>query len=103
MPRTDVLAKCGYTQVVRKKVDPDWPPTASMVARNPELKYLPPGPANPLGTHVMYLGWANYLIHGAHDARKIVRPSSDRCIGLSNSAVAELFSLVPVGTQVRIL
>jgi len=103
VPLTDDLTKRGYTEVVRKKVGPDWTPTPSMIERNPELKYMPPGPDNPLGTHAMYLSWPAYLIHGTHDTRKIGRRSSDGCIGLYNFAIEELFALTPVGTQVRII
>lgn len=103
VPISEDLTKRGYTQVVRKRIGPDWTPTASMVARNPNLKYIPPGPGNPLGTHAMYLGWPAYLIHGTHDTRKIGRPSSDGCIGLYNHMIEELFAITPVGAQVRII
>ncbi|MGB2200506.1 MAG: L,D-transpeptidase [Pseudooceanicola atlanticus] len=103
VPRSDELTKRGYTEVVRKKVGPDWTPTASMVERFPDLKYMPPGPDNPLGTHAMYLSWPAYLIHGTHDTRKIGRQSSDGCIGLYNFAIEELFAITPIGTQVRII
>ena len=103
VPRTDELTRRGLTQVVRKKVGPDWTPTPSMMERFPELHYMPPGPDNPLGTHAMYLGWPAYLIHGTHDTRKIGRRSSDGCIGLYNDAIAELFSLTPVGARVRLI
>lgn len=103
VPRSDELTKRGYTEVVRKKVGPDWTPTASMMERFPDLKYMPPGPDNPLGTHAMYLSWPAYLIHGTHDTRKIGRQSSDGCIGLYNFAIEELFAITPIGTQVRII
>lgn len=103
VPRSDELTKRGYTTVVRKKVGPDWTPTASMVARFPEWKYMPPGPENPLGTHAMYLGWPAYLIHGTHDTRKIGRRSSDGCIGLYNEKIEELFAITPVGSQVKVI
>ncbi|MCK8465504.1 L,D-transpeptidase [Aliiroseovarius sp. S1339] len=103
VPMTDELTKTGYTKIVRKKVGPDWTPTPSMMERNPDLKYTPPGPDNPLGTHAMYLDWPAYLIHGTHDTRKIGRRSSDGCIGLYNSAIAELFAITPIGAQVRII
>jgi lipoprotein-anchoring transpeptidase ErfK/SrfK len=103
VPLTEELTKRGYTKIVRKKVGPDWTPTASMVKRNPALHYMPPGPDNPLGTHAMYLGWPAYIIHGTHDTRKIGRKSSDGCIGLYNEMIAELFDLCPIGTQVRII
>uniref|UniRef100_UPI003B52E51C L,D-transpeptidase n=1 Tax=Roseovarius indicus TaxID=540747 RepID=UPI003B52E51C len=103
VPMTDELTKRGYTEIVRKKVGPDWTPTQSMMERNPDLKYMPPGPDNPLGTHAMYLDWPAYLIHGTHDTRKIGRRSSDGCIGLYNEMIEELYGISPVGTKVRII
>ncbi|MFG6582203.1 L,D-transpeptidase [Sulfitobacter sp. 1A12779] len=103
VPATEELTKRGYTEIVRKKVGPDWTPTASMMERFPHYKYMPPGPDNPLGTHAMYLSWPAYIIHGTHDTRKIGRRSSDGCIGLYNEKIEELFGLCPVGTQVRII
>ncbi|PTW50795.1 L,D-transpeptidase [Rhodovulum sp. BSW8] len=103
VPISEDLTKRGYTEVVRKKVGPDWTPTPSMVERNPDLRYMPPGPGNPLGTHAMYLSWPAYLIHGTHDTRKIGRPSSDGCIGLYNDMIAELYDITPIGTRVRII
>ncbi len=103
VPRTDELTRRGLTSVVRKKVGPDWTPTPSMIAENPDLHYMEPGPDNPLGTHALYLDWPAYLIHGTHDTRKIGRRSSSGCIGLYNEKIAELYQLVPIGAQVRLI
>lgn len=103
VPMSDELTKRGYTEIVRKKVGPDWTPTQSMIDRGMDVKYMPPGPDNPLGTHAMYLSWPAYLIHGTHDTRKIGRRSSDGCIGLYNHLIEDLFGRAPVGTQVRVL
>lgn len=103
VPKSDDLTRRGYTRIVRKKVGPDWTPTPSQLQRFPDWHYMPPGPANPLGTHAMYLEWPAYLIHGTQDTRKIGRRSSDGCIGLYNTAIAELFALTPIGTQVRLI
>jgi L,D-transpeptidase ErfK/SrfK len=104
VPLTEELTRRGYTEVVRKRVAPDWTPTESMKERDPTLPdYMPPGPDNPLGTHAMYLSWPAYLIHGTHDTRKIGRRSSSGCIGLYNEKIAELYELCPVGTQVRLV
>ncbi|GLQ25863.1 L,D-transpeptidase [Sulfitobacter pacificus] len=103
VPATEELTKRGYTKITRKKVGPDWTPTASMMERFPHYKYMPPGPDNPLGTHAMYLGWPAYIIHGTQDTRKIGRRSSDGCIGLYNNQIEELFAICPIGTQVRII
>lgn len=102
VPKTDELTKRGYTKIVRKKVGPDWTPTASQKERF-GWTYMPPGPDNPLGTHAMYLDWPAYLIHGTHDTRKIGRQSSDGCIGLFNPSIEELYAITPIGTQVRVI
>jgi hypothetical protein len=104
VPLTEELTRRGYTEVVRKKVGPSWTPTAAMRERDPSLpEFMEPGPGNPLGTHAMYLDWPAYLIHGTHDTRKIGRRSSSGCIGLYNEQVEELFAMVDIGTQVRLL
>jgi len=104
VPKTDELTRRGYTKIVRKREGPTWTPTANMRARDPSLPaFMEAGPDNPLGTHAMYLDWPAYLIHGTHDTRKIGRRSSSGCIGLYNEQIAELFSITPVGTQVRLV
>ena len=104
VPMTEEMTRRGYTKIVRKRVGPDWTPTANMRARDPSLPaYMPPGPGNPLGTHALYLTWPAYLIHGTHDTRKIGRMSSSGCIGLFNAHIEELHGLVAVGTQVRLI
>lgn len=103
VPMSEELTKRGYTKIVRKRIGPDWTPTQNMLERDPTLKYMPPGPDNPLGTHAMYLEWPAYLIHGTHDTRKIGRRSSSGCIGLYNQMIETLYDICPIGTQVRII
>lgn len=104
VPESDDLTRLGRTSIVRKRIGPDWRPTASMLKRNPDWpKYIPPGPDNPLGTHALYLSWQYYRIHGTHDTRKIGRKSSSGCIGLFNEHISQLFDLAKVGTQVLLI
>lgn len=104
VPLSEDLTRRGRTSVVRKVVGPDWRPTPSMLARNPDWPaYVPPGPDNPLGTHALYLSWTYYRIHGTHDTRKIGRRSSNGCIGLYNEHIQELFAMTKVGTQVLLI
>ncbi|WP_172677875.1 L,D-transpeptidase [Ruegeria sp. 6PALISEP08] len=105
VPMSEELTKRGYTKVVRKTEFPSWTPTASMRERDPSLPLRMEGgdPGNPLGTRAMYLGWPAYLVHGTQDTRKIGRQSSSGCIGLYNQHVEELYPLVQVGTQVRLV
>ena len=75
-----------------------------MLARNPDWsEYVGTGPDNPLGTHVLYLSWTYYRIHGTHNTRKIGRRSFNGCIGLFSEHTAELFSMANVGTQVLLI
>lgn len=104
VPMSEELTKRGYTKVVRKAKNPSWTPTASMRERDPSLPLrMEGGPGNPLGTRAMYLTWPAYLVHGTHDTRKIGRQSSSGCIGLYNQHVEQLYEMVKIGTQVRIL
>ena len=105
VPMTDELTRRGYTEVVRKKENPSWTPTADMRARDPDLPIRMEGgePGNPLGTRALYLTWPAYLIHGTHDTRKIGRRSSSGCIGLYNAMIEELYDRAPIGTKVVLL
>ncbi|WP_428925517.1 L,D-transpeptidase [Marinibacterium sp. SX1] len=105
VPMSEELTRRGYSRIVRKTEFPSWTPTASMRERDPTLPVRMEGgePGNPLGTRAMYLDWPAYLVHGTHDTRKIGRQSSSGCIGLYNQHVEELYPLVEVGTQVRLL
>ena len=53
--------------------------------------------------YALYLSWQYYRIHGTQDTRKIGRSSSNGCIGLYNEHIEEVFDLVPVGTQVKLI
>lgn len=105
VPMSEELTRRGYSRIVRKRENPSWTPTANMRERDPSLPQRIEGgvPGNPLGTRAMYLDWPAYLVHGTHDTRKIGRQSSSGCIGLYNQHVEELYELVQVGTQVRLL
>lgn len=104
VPESEDLTRRGRTSITRKRVGPDWRPTANMLKRNPDWpRYVPPGPDNPLGSHALYLSWQYYRIHGTHDDRKIGRRSSSGCVGLYNHHIAELFDLTKVGTQVLLI
>jgi L,D-transpeptidase ErfK/SrfK len=104
------IAKEGYdtphgtTQIVRKKEKPTWYPTASALRDDPTLpRAVPPGPDNRLGEYALYLGWPSYLIHGTNEPRGVGRHSSRGCIRLYPDDIAQLFSLVTVGTKVRVV
>jgi L,D-transpeptidase ErfK/SrfK len=62
-----------------------------------------PGPDNPLGKYAFYLQWPSYLIHGTNKPAGVGLRSSHGCIRLYPEDIAQLFALVPIGTQVRVV
>ena len=94
----------GRTEIVRKKERPIWYPPDSIRAEKPSLpKAVPPGPANPLGSHALYFGWPTYLIHGTNRPWGIGRQVSHGCIRLYPEDIARLFEIVPIGTPVQVI
>lgn len=94
----------GQTTVVSKKEAPVWRPTPQARRDDPTLPaVVPPGPDNPLGSHALYLGWSNYLIHGTNRLYAIGRRASRGCIRLYPDDIAQLFADVAVGTPVAVI
>ena len=65
-------------------------------------KVVGPGPANPLGTRWMGLGYRGYGIHGTNMPLSIGKAASHGCIRMRNRDVEELFELVRVGDPVEL-
>ncbi len=61
------------------------------------------GPDNPLGKFAFYLQWPSYLIHGTNKPAGVGLRSSHGCIRLYPEDIAQLYDLVPIGTQVRVV
>ncbi len=98
----------GLTKVIQKERDPVWRPTAKVRMEaekngSPIPNAFPPGEGNPLGRHIMRLGWPTYLIHGTNRRDGIGSRVSAGCIRMSSEDIEYLFDLVTVGTPVRIL
>ncbi len=98
----------GVTRVVAKEVNPIWRPTANVRAEaanngTPIPDQFPPGPGNPLGQHVLRLGWPTYLIHGTNRVDGVGARVSAGCIRLQPDDIANLYPLIPVGTPVRVI
>jgi len=102
--REGLQTPTGSTSIVRKKDGPTWRPTARMRKEDPELPAsVPPGPENPLGTHALYLGWPQYLIHGTNKPYGIGRRVSSGCMRMYPEDIKALFPQVPVGTPVTVV
>jgi L,D-transpeptidase ErfK/SrfK len=96
------------TKIVRRQKDPTWRVPVSVLKEHKENgeildPVIGPGPDNPLGRHAFYLDWPSYLIHGTNKPAGVGLRSSHGCIRLYPEDIAQLFDMVPVGTQVRVV
>lgn len=102
--REGLLTPIGQTFVRAKKEGPTWRPTPRMRLDDPTLPELvPPGPDNPMGTHVLYLGWAEYGIHGTNKPYGIGRRSSSGCIRMYPEDIVRLYTAVPENAMVTVV
>jgi lipoprotein-anchoring transpeptidase ErfK/SrfK len=94
----------GIHHVTMKKEWPDWRPPVQMIKRQPQLpRYMPGGPANPLGARAMYLGSTMFRIHGSNEPMTIGQAVSSGCFRMSNDDVTDLYERVDVGSKVIVL
>jgi lipoprotein-anchoring transpeptidase ErfK/SrfK len=66
-------------------------------------KVVGPGPANPVGTRWMSIGYKGYGIHGTNHPESVGHAASHGCIRMRNHDVEELFPLVRVGDEVDLI
>ena len=98
----------GETSIVRKRARPTWYPPESIreeAARsgNPLPRVVGPGPDNPLGSHALYLGFPQYLIHGTNKPFSIGMRVSHGCVRMYPEHIVELYDLVTPGTPVALV
>jgi L,D-transpeptidase ErfK/SrfK len=98
----------GATNVTSHVKDPTWTPPVSV--RKEHAKEgdilpptVPPGPDNPLGRHMMRLGWPSYLIHGTNKPPAVGMRASAGCVRLYPEDIALLYEAVPDGTKVTVV
>ncbi len=98
----------GTTTVVAKATDPTWYVPASIRQEHAELgdplpAVVPPGPDNPLGSHVLQLEMPGYLIHGTNQPYGVGMRVSHGCVRLYPENIELLYELVELGEPVRII
>lgn len=98
----------GSTKVVARIKDPVWTPPLSVRqehAKDGDIlpDKVPPGPDNPLGRHMMRLGWPSYLIHGTNKPPGVGMRSSHGCIRLYPEDIEALYESIPIGTRVTVV
>jgi len=98
----------GNTRIVSKTAAPAWTPTPAIRREhaadgNPLPKVVPPGPDNPMGTHVLRLGWPEYAIHGTDKPPSIGLRGTHGCLRLYPEDIVGIYDAVPVGTPVTVV
>lgn len=89
------LTPVGTFKVVNKLKDPTWYHAG---------RVLPPGSSkNILGTRWLGFDKSGYGIHGTTLPQTIGTHASKGCIRMLNQDVEEIYSLIPVGTAVKVL
>lgn len=106
--RLDWRTPLGETHVTAKQTNPSWyPPQSVRLEAKAEGRtvpdVVPPGPDNPLGSHVLRLGLPSYLIHGTNNPWGIGMRVTHGCVRMYPEDIASLFERVPVRTKVRII
>jgi len=85
----------GTYQIKEKIVNPTWYKAGAVAP--------PDSPDNILGTRWMALTLEHYGIHGTTDDSTLGQQVTAGCVRMSNKDVEELYSIVPVGTEVTII
>ncbi|MGH8169727.1 MAG: L,D-transpeptidase family protein [Steroidobacteraceae bacterium] len=98
----------GVTHVLWHEKSPVWHVPPSIIAEHlQEGDKLPrvmgPGPDNPLGGYALHLGWPGYLIHGTNKPVSVGLRVSHGCVHLFPEDIAQIFNMVPNGTEVRVV
>jgi lipoprotein-anchoring transpeptidase ErfK/SrfK len=84
----------GKFKIVNKLVSPTWFKAGAVVA--------PDSPENILGSRWMGINLGGYGIHGTTDPQSVGKQVTQGCVRMVNSEVEELYTIVPVGTEVTI-
>lgn len=98
----------GRTRVVAKAEAPAWIPTATIRKEHaangdPLPRVVPPGPDNPMGSHVLRLGWPEYAIHGTNKPASIGLRGTHGCLRMYPEDIVSIYEQVPVGTPVTVI
>ena len=88
--------------------NPVWHVPSSILAEHakegdPLPKVVGPGSDNPLGDYALHLGWPGYLIHGTNKPVSVGLRVSHGCVHLFPEDIAQIFKMVPNGTEVRVV
>ena len=91
----DNITPVGKFRIESKMVDPVW--------FNKGVVVPPESPQNVLGSRWLGFDLKGYGIHGTIDPETIGQQVTVGCVRMRNEEVEELFSIVPIGTEVVIV
>ncbi len=106
--REDYPTPLGSTRITRKRAYPDWRVPASVrrahaLRGDPLPALVPGGPDNPIGTHVLDLGWPTYIIHSTNKPAGTGLRVTHGCLQLYPEDITRLFDEAAVGAEVTIV
>ena len=98
----------GTTRVTNKRAYPDWRVPASVRRAHAERgdplpAVVPGGPENPIGTHVVDLGWPTYIIHSTNKPAGTGLRVTHGCLQLYPEDITRLYDDVTVGSDVTVV
>lgn len=85
----------GTFKIINKLTNPTWFKAGAIVP--------PQSAQNVLGTRWMGFDLTGYGIHGTTEPKELGKQVTQGCVRLSNSDVEELYSIIPVGTEVTVI
>jgi L,D-transpeptidase ErfK/SrfK len=94
----------GSFTITRKSRNPTWYVPKSiqeqmLLEGKPVLTEVPPGPGNPLGTHILYTSFPEIAIHETISPASVYRFWSHGCIRVRPENIAKLYDEIDVGTS----
>ena len=92
---TDNSTPVGNFKITTKLVNPTWFKAGAVVPAD--------SPENILGSRWMGFNLAGYGIHGTTEPEELGKQVTHGCVRMSNSDVEELYTIVPIGTEVTIV
>jgi lipoprotein-anchoring transpeptidase ErfK/SrfK len=85
----------GTFKITNKLLDPTWFKAGAVVPAG--------NSANLLGSRWLGFDLPGYGIHGTNDPQSLGKQATQGCVRMANSDVEELYSIVPLGTEVTIV
>jgi len=85
----------GTFKITNKLTNPTWFKAGAVVSSG--------SPENVLGTRWMGFDLAGYGIHGTVEPQNLGKQVTEGCVRMANQEVEELYTIIPVGTEVNIV